>query len=68
MDDDFDEFIKDLPSVNQKDIKQLSAMERNDFIDTVFQDYEFTLEKKMNPKIIRYYRDVLVKLIKTYGH
>lgn len=68
MDDDFDEFIKDLPSVNQKDIKQLSANERNDFIDTVFQDYEFTLEKKMNPKIIRYYRDVLVKLIKTYGH
>lgn len=68
MDDDFDEFLKELPSVNQTDVKDLSGSDRNMFIDTVFQDYEFTIEKRMNPKVIRYYRDVLVKLIKTYGH
>lgn len=68
MDDDFEDILNELPPVNATDVENLTGQDRNHFINTVFEDYEFTLEKKMAPRVIRYYRDVLVKLIKTYGH
>ena len=66
MDDEFEDF--GAPPVNTKDIADLKGHDRHLFINTVYEDYEFTLAKKMNPGVIRYYRDVLVTLIKTYGH
>lgn len=61
-DDDF------LPKIKPEDIKKLNPSERHAFIDTIYDDYKFTLSSKMAPQIIRYYRDVLVDLVKTYGH
>jgi hypothetical protein len=42
--------------------------EKMQFIDYILDDYEYVLRKKLHPTLIRYYKDVLARLIKSYGH
>ena len=50
------------------DVDSMDPQDRNKFIDLVYDDYRFVLKERMPAPVIQYHRDVLVKLIKTYGH
>ena len=59
----------DLPETfDESTIQHLSGIEKMQFIDYVHDDYEYVLRNKQHPKIIKYYKDVLARLIKNYGH
>lgn len=53
---------------DESTIQHLSGIEKMQFIDYILDDYEYVLRKKTHPTLIRYYKDVLSRLIKSYGH
>ena len=60
---------KDTPETfDESTIQHLSGIEKMQFIDYILDDYEYVLRKKLHPTLIRYYKDVLARLIKNYGH
>ena len=67
FDDDDDNRIDSYPEI-PRDLKSVPGQEKTRYIEYVHEDYKFCLASKMSPQIIRYYRDVLVDLVKTYGH
>lgn len=66
--DDFEEEDRGLYNFKPKDVADMSPSERNTFINLVYEDYKFVLKERMPAPIIEYHRDVLITLIKTYGH
>ncbi len=60
----------DMPNISfdENCIINLSGMEKMDFIEYVRDDYEYILKNETHPKLIKYYKDVLSKLVKKYGH
>jgi len=46
----------------------MSGEEKTGFIEYVQEDYNHCLKMKQHPDLIKYYKDVLARLIKTYGH
>ena len=65
--DDFEEEFG-LYNFKPKDVADMSPMERNKFMCLVYDDYKFVLKERMPAPVIEYHRDVLIALIKTYGH
>jgi hypothetical protein len=57
-----------LPKFDEEIVKDLSGKEKTEFIEYIRDDYQHCLKMKQHPKLIEYYRDVLTRLIKTYGH
>jgi hypothetical protein len=57
-----------LPQFDEELIKELSGSEKTDFIEYVRDDYDHCLKTKQHPQLLKYYKDVLTRLIKTYGH
>ena len=57
-----------LPQFDLETIKDLSGDEKTGFIEYVRDDYNHCLKMKQHPQLIEYYKDVLTRLIKTYGH
>ena len=64
---DFDDLIKE-NGFDPNQIKNLSGIEKMQFIEYVLDDLDYVINHKSHPKLIKYYKDVLSKLIKTYGH
>ena len=56
------------PQFDLKTIKHMSGEEKTGFIEYVEDDYYHCLKMKQHPDLIKYYKDVLARLIKTYGH
>ena len=56
------------PQFDLKTIKHMSGEEKTGFIEYVEDDYHHCLKMKQHPDLIKYYKDVLARLIKTYGH
>jgi hypothetical protein len=48
--------------------RALDGPEKCDFIEDQLNDYQFALHVVSNPKVLRYYRELLVKLIRDFGH
>jgi len=63
-------FDDDMPEVtfDENTINNLPGTEKTQFIEYVLDDYEYMLRNKQPPKLISYYKDVLSRLIKKYGH
>ena len=57
-----------LPNFDLETIKHLSGEDKTGFIEYVRDDYNHCLKMKQHPDLIKYYKDVLTRLIKTYGH
>lgn len=64
----FDDPFDIIEKVDITEIRHLYGHEKTQFINYIHEDYEHCLRKKQHPDLIKYYRDVLTKLIKTYGH
>ena len=64
---DFDDIIKE-NRFDPNQIKTLSGIEKMQFIEYVLDDLDYVINHKSHPKLIKYYKNVLSELIKTYGH
>lgn len=64
---DFDDIIKE-KGFDPTHIDSLSGLEKMQFIEYVLDDLDYVINHKSHPKLIKYYKDVLSELIKTYGH
>jgi len=64
----FDDPFDIVDKVDITEIKHLPGQEKVQFIDYIHEDYKHCLRQKQHPDLIKYYKDVLVKLIKAYGH
>ena len=64
---DFDDLIKE-NGFDPNQIKNLSGIEKMQFIEYVLGDLDYVINHKSHPKLIKYYKNVLSELIKTYGH
>jgi len=53
---------------NLKTCSMLSGQDRHDFIEEVFEDYQFAIQYYITPKVKRYYRELLTELIKNFGN
>ncbi len=59
------EFIQDTLEI----VKSMDdGHERVDFIESIYEHLEYAINAKYPLKQIREYRDLLTKLIKTFGH
>tara|TARA_Y100000114_G_C11608338_1_gene253845 strand:- start:41 stop:259 length:219 start_codon:yes stop_codon:yes gene_type:complete len=65
MKSDYDDLLEEF---NIKIVKHLDGMEKTDFMQHVFEHYEFSMESSSHPLVIKYYKDVFTKLVKDYGH
>lgn len=63
-----DDFEDTYYNFKATDVEDMSPYERHRFMTLVYEDYKFVLKEKMPAPVIKYHRDVLVKLVKTYGH
>ena len=64
--------FSDLLEVYTMDFNQLSPREKHDFIEHILSDYLQLKKNKKNSEfdknVIRLYKELLVDLIKKYGH
>lgn len=59
---------EELKQDNIKHCSKLEGIERLEFIEEVFEDYQFAIQYYITPKVKRYYRELLTELIKNFGH
>ena len=52
----------------EEKMKYLSGQQLNNIIETIHEEYKYSVKEKQPPYITLYYRDLLSFLIKTYGH
>ena len=55
---------EELKQDNIKHCSKLEGIERLEFIEEVFEAYQFAI----TPKVKRYYRELLTELIKNFGN
>jgi|TARA_B100000085_G_scaffold78231_1_gene70315 hypothetical protein len=48
--------------------RDLEGPEKSEYIDMVLDDYNFSLEMAFSPKTKMFHRELLSKLVKTFGH
>ena len=48
--------------------RDLHGLERSEFIESILDDYYFTLELSLPPPVTKYHRELLSKLVKTFGY
>mgnify|MGYP001026031550 FL=1 len=70
MSDNFDDYLADEHTIKdfEKKIASYSREEINDLMHEIHNDTEFLMDSYAPPKLIRYYHELLSRLIKTYGH
>lgn len=61
---DYEELKKD----NIETCSKLRGQDRIDFMEEVFEDYQFATQYYITPKVKRYYRELLAELIKNFGN
>ena len=52
----------------EKKVATYSREEINELMHEIHNDTEFLMDSYAPPKLIRYYHELLSRLIKTYGH
>jgi hypothetical protein len=62
-----DNFSDDFKDFDMK-ISLASRQEINELMHEIYDDVEFLKESYAPPKLIRYYHELLSRLVKTYGH
>ena len=63
--------MKHLTELAQENIeicKNLEGEDRSNFIQSHLDDYYFAMNVVTAPKVLRYYRELFVKLVKNFGH
>ena len=70
MSDNFDDYLADKRTIKdfEKKIASYSREEINDLMHEIHNDTEFLMDSYAPPKLIRYYHELLSRLVKTYGH
>lgn len=62
--DDFDKMSDESLEI----CRSLDGIERCDYIKNHLEDYHFALAFVSNPKVLRYYRELFIKLVRNFGH
>lgn len=52
----------------EKKVATYSREEINELMHEIHNDTEFLMDSYAPPKLIRYYHELLSRLVKTYGH
>jgi len=60
--------LEKLTAENLKICRELDGPDRCEFIENHLEDYHFALAVVSSPKILRYYRELLTKLVRDFGH
>ena len=60
--------LEKLTVENLQICRELDGPERCEFIESHLEDYNFALAVISSPKILRYYRELLTKLVRDFGH
>lgn len=60
--------LEKLADENLEICKNLDGPDRCEFIENHLEDYHFALAVVSSPKILRYYRELLTKLVRDFGH
>ena len=60
--------LKELAKENIEICKKLSGCDRSEFIEEHLEDYYFAMNVVTAPKVLRYYRELFVELVKNFGH
>ena len=70
MSDKFDDYLSEGGSLKdfEKKVATYSRDEINDLMHEIHNDTEFLMDSYAPPQLIRYYHELLSRLIKTYGH
>ena len=70
MSDKFDDYLSEGGSLKdfEKKVATYSRDEINDLMHEIHNDTEFLMDSYAPPKLIRYYHELLSRLVKTYGH
>ena len=66
----FDDYVSDAEDLNTflKKVSTFSRQEITDLMHEIYFDTEFLMDSYAPPKLIRYYHELLSRLVKTYGH
>ncbi len=66
----FDDYVSDAEDLNNflKKVSTFSRQEITDLMHEIYLDTEFLMDSYAPPKLIRYYHELLSRLVKTYGH
>jgi len=59
-----DDYLKQF----EEKVATCGRQEINELMHEIHADYEFLTDSYAPPKLIRYYHELLSRLIKTYGH
>lgn len=62
--DDFDKMSDESIDI----CRGLEGPEKCEFIANHLEDYHFALVFVSNPKVLRYYRELFIKLVRNFGH
>jgi|TARA_R100001510_G_scaffold48212_1_gene45858 hypothetical protein len=62
------EHLKELAKENIEICKRLNGHDRSEFIEEHLEDYYFAMNVVTAPKVLRYYRELFVELVKNFGH
>jgi hypothetical protein len=62
-----DEFEK-MSDENLEYCRSLDGPEKCEYITSHLEDYHFALAFISNPKVLRYYRELFIKLVRNFGH
>ena len=70
MSDKFDDYLSDGETIKdfEKKVASYSRQEINELMHDIHGDTEYLMECYAPPKLIRYYHELLSKLIKRHGH
>jgi predicted DNA-binding protein len=60
--------LKELAKENMEICKKLHGRDRSEFIEEHLEDYYFAMNVVTAPKVLRYYRELFVELVKNFGH
>jgi hypothetical protein len=60
--------LEKLAVENWEVCRDLDGPDRCEFIENHLEDYHFALAVVSSPKILRYYRELLTKLVRDFGH
>ena len=66
----FDDYVSDAEGMEDflRKVATFSRQEITDLMHEIYSDTEFLKDSYAPPKLLRYYHELLSRLIKTYGH
>ena len=60
--------LKELAKENIEICKKLSGRDRSEFIEEHLEDYYFAMNVVTAQKVLMYYSELFVELVKNFGH